>query len=159
VYNSNYYFFPANSRGRGTRGFCGDSLSVQLGGTTNIQGGRGNVTGEVYKIVHACHPHESTQTVFDIFLVSQILLLSQDNSNSVEEDGSRKIWERSPTKKKKKKKKRLILPCTVSARGIKSIERIRMIMRMAVIDIKRGNSYGVSRKKDCIISMCWLPGK
>lgn len=34
-----------------------------------------------------------------------------------------------------------------------------MIMRMAVIDIKRGNSYDVSREEDCIISMCWLLGR
>lgn len=61
-------------------------LLVQLGGSTNIQGGRGDIAGEVCEMVHArvtptLRKKKGTQMLFDIFLVSQKPKLSQHNSN------------------------------------------------------------------------------
>lgn len=57
-------------------------ILVQLGGSTNIQGGRGNISGEVCKIVHV-HVNNNPQKkvpnfLIDMFLVS--LKLSKHNS-------------------------------------------------------------------------------
>lgn len=81
MYKSDYYFFPCLIQKQGSSGIV--SSWCKLGGSANIQGGRGNTAGDVCKIVHVhVNPQKNKkQILFDMFLVSQKPKLSQHNSN------------------------------------------------------------------------------
>lgn len=92
VCNSDYYFFPQpNPEAGGAWRFF---LLVRQRGSTNIQGGRGNIAGEVCKIVHAHvnpnpHKKKGTRIISEAQAVAAQLHFGMRDLDK--EDGSRNI--------------------------------------------------------------------